>query len=105
MRVQEENERKRQAFTKAIELLRNKPEDDTTDPSTYIREKLNIPEEWADEFVNAYNEILKKEIQAETDNIAQSSEEQTQDYQISDEDHLTEPQVEENPEIQISPEA
>ena len=104
MRVQEENERKRQAFTKAIELLRNKPEDDTTDPSTYIREKLNIPEEWADEFVNAYNEILKKETQAETDNIAQSSEEQASDYQISDEDHLTEPQIEENPEIQISSE-
>jgi len=43
--------------------LRNKPKDDTTDPSTYIQEKLNIPEEWADEFVDAYNEILKKELQ------------------------------------------
>lgn len=106
MHVQEENERKRQAFTKAIELLRNKPKDDTTNPSTYIREKLNIPEEWADEFVDAYNEILKKELQKQTGaTTTQIPEEQQDDSQISDEDHLTEPQVEENPEIQISSEA
>ena len=103
LRISNQSELKRQAFIKAIELLRNKPKDDTTDPSTYIQEKLNIPEEWADEFVDAYNEILKKELQKQTGaTTTQNPEEQQDDSQISDENHLTEPKIEEASDEQVT---
>ena len=59
--MQDEAEHKREALIKAIDLLKKKPTNDTTDPSIYLQQKLNISEEWADEFVKAYEAIRKKE--------------------------------------------
>lgn len=106
-KVDEENLRKRQLLQKAVELLRKKPENDTTDPSIYLQQKLKISEELADEFVEIYNAIVQKENkQAESPAPIEGNE--SQEYpivaesesptQIEDGDHVSQAQVTNNDE-------
>ena len=94
--MQDEAERKREALIKAIDLLKKKPTNDTTDPSIYLQQKLNIPEEWADEFVKAYEAIRKKENKQSEEQLSDDHNDSDTNVQLQDDDHLTQPQVEDN---------